>query len=320
MLIRSILNDAKIGTVRTASNQNRQILNDFINVCSEIAILPERIYYDYFHGEDALMNIVGRSLAKDYPLTLHKGFNKSPNFFTTSVKSIKLGDIIEQATKKKFIVGANYFPKYSFESYRQLCHIVLAMTFAKYDVKSLYKEHIIYTLISVMFRLYHVYDNGQFNVNVMDVAKMLSEVLDGDTVQFDVIANQYGFLYRESDVRTRYTSIKRKPTCADDLTECFTEGMTQTEKKEAIMKWWCCGSTTARNYMKKYGLTDDKYTRSDYKELHEHIDEAVDEVVEAVSEHIDEATDNVIEHLSEIRNDIRNLHQSFSDKYKNQIQ
>ena len=319
MLIRSILNDAKIGTVRTASNQNRQILNDFINICSEIAI-PERIYYDYFRGDDALMNIVGRSLVTDYPLTVHRGFNKSPDFFVTSVKSIKLGDIIEQATKKKFVVGTNFFPKYSFESYRQLCHIVLAMTFAKYDVKSLYKEHIIYTLISVMFRLFHVYDNGKFIVNVMDVAKMLSEVLDSDTVQFDVIANQYGFLYKESDVRTRYTSIKRKPTCADDLTECFTEGMTQTEKKEAIMKWWRCGERTARKYMQLYGLTDDKYCRSDYKELHAHIDEAVDEVVEAVSEHIDEATDNVIEHLSEIRNDIRNLHQSFSDKYKNQIQ
>ena len=182
MLIRSILNDANLGTVRTASNQNRQILNDLINVCSsELAIQPERIYYDYFRGEDALMIIVGRSLVKDYPLTVHRGFNKSPDFFVTSVKSVKLGDIIEAATKKKFVVGTNFFPKYSFESYRQLCHIVLAMTFAKYDVKSLYKEHLIYTLISVMFRLFHVYDNGKFIVNVMDVAKMLSEVLDSDT-------------------------------------------------------------------------------------------------------------------------------------------
>lgn len=308
MNIRNLLSAEKNGLTESTSKQIREIINDFFNACNVTS--PEQIFNDYWRGDDSIMYKVGKLLAKDYPLTLHNGFNQSSTFFVTSVKSIKLGDIIEQATHKKFVVGETYFPKYTFESYRQLSHIVLAMTFAKYDVTSLYKEHIIFTLLSVMFRLFKVYDNGQWLVNTMDVARLLTEVIDMDMVQFDYIANQYHFRYNDS-VRT-YTlkEVKRKPTCADDLTSCFKDGMTQTEKKEAIMKWWRCSSATARRYMKQFNLTDDKYCRSDYKELHAHIDEAVDEVVEAVSEHIDEATDNVIEHLSEIRNDIRNLHQS----------
>ena len=86
--------------------------------------------------------------------------------------------------------------------------------------------------------------------------------------------------------------------------------MTQTEKKEAIMKWWRCGGSTARRYMQQFGLTDDTYTRTDYKEvkeLHEHIDDAVDEIADEikvksseviarindVSEQIDEQTETL---------------------------
>ena len=253
------------------------------------------------------MNKVGRWLAKDYPLTVHNGYNRTNTFFVTSVKYIKLGDIIETVTKKKFVVGESFFKKYNFESFRQLSHIVLAMTFAKYDVTSLYKEHIIFTLLAVMFRLYRVYENGQWLVNTMDVARLLTEVMDMDTVQFDQIATQYDFKYSDSVVRTRAINIKRKPTCAEDLTSCFADGMTQTEKKAAVMKWWRCGERTARKYMQQFGLTDCKYTRSDYKEVHEHIDEAV----EAVHEHIDEATDAITEKLSIIQDGIINLQQKF---------
>ena len=85
--------------------------------------------------------------------------------------------------------------------------------------------------------------------------------------------------------------------------------MTQTEKKEAIMKWWRCGGSTARRYMQQFGLTDDTYTRTDYKELHEHIDDAVDDIADEikiqsseviarindVSEQIDEQTETLRE-------------------------
>ena len=314
MNIRNLLSTEKTGLTASTSNEIRNVLNEYFNACQTTA--PAEIFNEYWRGDDSIMNNVGKWLVKDYPLIIHNGFNQSNTFFVTSVKSVKLGDIIEAATKKKFVVGESYFPKYTFESYRQLSHIVLAMTFAKYDVSSLYKEHIIYTLLSVMFRLFKVYENSQWLVNVMDVARLLTEVLDMDMVQFDYIATQYGFKY-ESTARTRKPSIKRKPTCVEDLTSCFSEGMTQTEKKEAIMKWWRCGSSTARRYMKQFGLTDDKYCRSDFKEIHEHIEEAI--------ETFDEATDTIIaridrtaEQLSIIQDGIWNIQQTFTDKYKNQ--
>ena len=95
---------------------------------------------------------------------------------------------------------------------------------------------------------------------------------------------KYGFGYTPEIKRTRQ-SFKKRPTCADDLISCFEDGMTQTQKKEAIMKWWKCGSTTARKYMSDFGLSDNKYTRTDYKEvkdLHEHIDDAVDEIADEI--------------------------------------
>ncbi len=295
MQIRNLLFSEKTGLTESASDQIRDVINEFFNDCTTSA--PDKIYKNYWRGDDSIMNKVGKSLVTDYPLKVHDGFYRTNTFFVTSIKSIKLGDIIEQASKKSFVVGESFFKKYSFESYRQLSHIVLAMTFVKYDVTSLYKEHIIFTLLAVMFRLYRVYENGQWLVNTMDVARLLTEVMDMDTVQFDLIAKQYGFY--SQDVRTRKLNlldIKRKPTCAEDLTSCFAEGMTQTEKKEAIMKWWRCGSSTARRYMQQFGLSSKKYERSDYKELHEHIDEAV-EAIEAVDEHINEATDAIVEHI-----------------------
>lgn len=315
MCIRNLLATETNGLTESASNQIRDIINDFFNAC--ITTAPDKIYQDYWRGDDSIMNKVGKWLATDYPLTVHYGYNRTNTFFVTSIKYVKLGDIIETVTKKKFVVGESFFKKYTFESFRQLSHIVLAMTFAKYDVTSLYKEHIFFTLLAVMFRLYRVYENGQWLVNTIDVARLLTEVMDMDIVQFDYIATQYGFK-NSSDVRTRTINIKRKPTCAEDLTSCFADGMTQTEKKAAIMKWWRCGERTARKYMQQFGLTDCKYTRSDYKEVHEHIDEAVEavseqinEATDAIVEHIDDATDTITEKLSIIQDGIFNLQQKF---------
>lgn len=328
MTLRTILSTEKLGLTASASKHNSEVLNDFFNKCTWVSSSAQNLYYDYWtaaiHDEDSPMTTVGKSLVSDYPITVHTGFNKSDCFFVTSAKSVKLGDIIEQATKKKFVVGETHFQKYTYDSYRRISYIVISMTLSKYDVSTLHKEHIFYTLLSVLFRLYRVYDdNGQWIVNVMDAARLLSEVLDADTLEFDLIAKQYEFIYRPSEARTRRT--KQKPACLEDLTSCFAEGMTQTEKKEAIMKWWRCGERTARKYMQQFGLTDSKYVRSDYKELHEHIDEAVEAVDEAadnIVEHIDEATDAIVERidrtagrtaeqLSLIQDGIRTLQQSF---------
>ncbi len=79
------------------------------------------------------------------------------------------------------------------------------------------------------------------------------------------------------------------------------------------MKWWRCGERTARKYMSEFGLSEQKYTRTDYKEvkeLHDHIDDAVDEIADEIEirsseviariNDVSEQIDNQTETLREI--------------------
>lgn len=177
------------------------------------------------------------------------------------------------------------------------------MTLEKYDVKTLYKEHIIFTAIASMFYLFRVFDDeGNYIVNVNDITVVLGELLDTDLSTFEQVAKFYNFHVDREEKRTR-AKKKNIPTCVEDLTECFESGMTQTEKKEAIMKWWRCGERTARKYMQQFGLTEKKYERSDYKELHNHIDEATDEICN----HIDEATDKLQQSIGALNDNLVSL-------------
>ncbi len=124
------------------------------------------------------------------------------------------------------------------------------MTISKYDVTSLFMEHIIFSVYATMFYLFRVFDDtGQYIVNVKDCIVVIKEVLNSDISVFENAARYYGFERCPADMKPSRKSLKIKPTCAEDLAKCFTIGMTQTEKKEAIMKWWRCGSSTARHYM-----------------------------------------------------------------------
>lgn len=52
--------------------------------------------------------------------------------------------------------------------------------------------------------------------------------------------------------------------------------------------------------MSEFGLTNDKYTRSDYKELHQHMDDAVEEITDDIklqSSNVITQTHNDTEHI-----------------------
>lgn len=213
-----------------------------------------------------------------------------------------------RAKHKEFVVGKNHL-EYELQRYNVINDIILAMTFSKYDVTTLTKEHILFTCICTMFYYFKAYEGDKWLIQIKDLWQVLQRIYDTDISYFEDLALKFGFGYSPEIKRTRQ-SFKKRPTCADDLIECFEDGMTQTEKKEAIMKWWRCGGSTARRYMQQFGLTDDTYTRTDYKEvkeLHEHIDDAVDEIADEikvksseviarindVSEQIDEQTETL---------------------------
>lgn len=258
------------------------------------------------------MSDIDKSLVDDYPLTIHSGFNTSTKFYCTSAKSVTIANIIScYYEDKEFKIGKNHVQQYELFKFNVLNDIILAMTLSKYDITSLTKEHIIFTCLCTMFRFFKAFDGDTWLINVNDLQQIVPRIYDLDISHFEEIAVKYGFGYTPEIKRTRQ-SFKKRPTCADDLISCFEDGMTQTQKKEAIMKWWKCGSTTARKYMSDFGLSDNKYTRTDYKEvkeLHEHIDDAVDEIADEikiqsseviarindVSEQIDEQTETLRE-------------------------
>ena len=309
MLIKSLIQESLIGRAEQASATNRELMNQFID--DVLNKTPREVYYNWW-GKDSIMSDIDKSLVDDYPLTIHSGFNTSTKFYCTSAKSITIANIISSSYEnQEFIIGKTHIQQYDLNKFNVLNDIILSMTISKYDITSLTKEHIIFTCLCTMFRFFKAFDGDKWLIQISDIQQIWHRICDLDISHYEQIAVQYGFGYTPEIKRTRQ-SFKKRPTCADDLISCFEDGMTQTQKKEAIMKWWKCGSTTARKYMSDFGLTDDTYTRTDYKEakeLHEHIDDAVDEIADEikiqssdviarindVSEQIDEQTETLRE-------------------------
>lgn len=309
MRIKNLIQQSPIGLSNQASATNRELMNQF--VVDTLNKKPHEVYYSWFGKKESLMTEIDNSLIDDYPIIIHNGFNRASHFHLTSCKNITLGDIIQKATHKQFIVGKNHL-EYELQRYTIINDIILAMTFSKYDVSSLTKEHITFICLHTMFFYFKAFNDDKWLVNVNDLQQILPRIYDLDISHYEQIAVQYGFGYSAEIKRTRQ-SFKKRPTCADDLIECFEDGMSQTQKKEAIMKWWRCGGSTARRYMQQFGLTDDTYTRTDYKEvkeLHEHIDDAVDEIADEIKvksseviariNDVSEQIDNQTETLREI--------------------
>lgn len=175
------------------------------------------------------------------------------------------------------------------------------MCLQKYDVGTLTKAHIIFNVIATLFHYFRTFEQGSFTIDLTDISVVLGTILNADESIFTQIAQTYNFAV--IGPRTRAYNCKKRPQCAEDLTACFTPGMSQTEKKEAIMKWWRCGSSTARAYMQQYGLTEKKYAHAgsnkDVQELHAHIDDATDILDEAVCTQIAESTDYQTAQISE---------------------
>ena len=60
------------------------------------------------------------------------------------------------------------------------------MTISKYDVTSLFMEHIIFSIYATMFYLFRVFDdNEQYIVNVKDCIVVIKEVLNTDISIFE---------------------------------------------------------------------------------------------------------------------------------------
>lgn len=114
MLLKDTIQKQAYGLVETISDQNRNLLNDFGSKLEypQVGYTPDRIYYDYWNGDDSPMSKLNQSLAKDYPIIINNGYNHTDSFLTLRVKNVTIGSIIMKRTGKKFQAGRDRFKKY----------------------------------------------------------------------------------------------------------------------------------------------------------------------------------------------------------------
>lgn len=306
MTLKESLNHDYKGLSVSAHQSNLQYLNDYLKQI-EIGYPANNLYYSNWRVKNSPMQKLDKSLITDYPVIVHTGYNKCASYYVNSVGDVTMTNIIQQDFDKSFKLGKKHLT-YNYNSYRYLCAIAVAMIITKYEVKSLFTDHIIFSCLATLYYYYTVYSGSQYTFDKFAVSSAIASMLGTDITVFVNIAEKYNFRYNENAVRTRKDVSRKKPQTLEDLTQCFDDNCTtQTAKKEAIMKWWCCGQATARKYMQQFGLTESKFVRTDYKEIHEHIDivsDAVCEVCEDVRDVCEEMTDVVTEKIDSLNNTV----------------
>ena len=250
------------GQVKEISNYIRQELENYVKLCTNEEASPCRLYYDYW-SKGKIMHKINALLIEKYPIIIRSGHKTKKNFYVNNIGTITMCSIIGTATKGKFVFGKNRIRNYNLKSFQLMVDIAISMLLIKYDAKSLCKEHYVYTVLATMFFYYRVFDENKLIVNVSDVKPILLSVLNSDELHYMDVAKYYKFY--DSHPSNSYNKIKVKPLSKEDFTCCYSEGATQTEKMKAISKWWNCSERTARRYMQDFGLTNQKYVRSDYR-------------------------------------------------------
>jgi hypothetical protein len=138
------------------------------------------------------------------------------------------------------------------------------MTICKYRPETLYREHIIFVCIKVLVTYFYLYDKTGLLVNLKDMAPISKAVLETDINVFYIIAERLGFRYIQHNEVVIGRSLNREQVIA-----MVEPGDSQTTIKKKIMKACPCGERKARNIMRTYGLTNQKFTRKDFKKSSE---------------------------------------------------
>lgn len=206
---------------------------------------------------------VERSLLEDYSIEMVKG-HKPKQLLPSSFLSFKLTDHIEKKYAQKIDFKIHKLLSYDFSIYKALTGISISMTICKYRPETLYREHIIFVCIKVLVTYFYLYDKTGLLVNLKDMAPISKAVLETDINVFYIIAERLGFRYIQHNEVVIGRSLNREQVIA-----MVEPGDSQTTIKKKIMKACPCGERKARNIMRTYGLTNQKFTRKDFKKSSE---------------------------------------------------
>ena len=269
MELRTYLKTNFIGTEKAVHEKVMNEMKDFFDKLESADADPQSIYYTWIKGNRSEMAKIGRILLNEYGIITNPGYYRPrDSTFVTSVKSFNIRDYVRNKYDYTFYFDSSKYHSldYNQNVFYYLAQIGVAMLINKFDVSSLSVEHVMYQVLMTLFSYFRLYEKKEtgciFLIEISDIQPIIRSVLELDKNNFDNLARYFSFYY-DSTIAYKPKALKHanKPTCKEDITECIKDGMTQTQKKEAIMSAWKCGSSTARKYMQLYGLTDTKYAR-----------------------------------------------------------
>lgn len=262
MRLVDVLSKEKRGNVTETS---RKVESTLRNILGEMkrssSILPNQFYNDWFRGRDSVINRLSRILLVSYPVEKVIG-NKTKELFLSSLLSFKLTDYIREHYYQDFDFKNNKLLKYDYHTYFNVSVITVAMLINKYKPETLYNEHIIFICIKVLLTYFTLYERDRYLVKLEDAETVCHQILTTDFDNINKYAEDLGFRSpRKVELNIKRTFSK------DEILELIDPNDSQTTIKNKIMRWCPCGDRKARYLMKKYNLTQSKYTRKDYKEV-----------------------------------------------------
>ena len=297
MILKEYFNyDQTFGGVKEAQIAIREVLNELSKDFEDKALTPRALYFKYF-GNDGAMTAVGHSLIANYPLNCRGAERHSSDFLMTKLRQFNLSDWIAQNNAQSNIIQVGTWKvikKYDRNVYWDICRLGAAMLVQKYGCKTLYPEHLLYEIITLLFRCFKVYDKyeeSSYLIKLDDIYNFYYSLLYQITVEdLNSIAKKFEFeIVDEFVMKVPVYHGKQKPESKEQILELFQDvditTLSQTDIIARIKKWYpLISERTIRRQLAKFGLTNKKYERADYKEIHEHLDEVAADVMMEIAD------------------------------------
>ena len=164
MKLKDILSTEKFGNVAKTSAKNLAILNEIAHEMDNFKGQHPQTYYNkWLRHSDSVIETLSKSLVKDYPLERIYG-DKTKTIFLSSLGTFKLPGYIMTKYNTSIDFKRSILLDYNINMYRELSFFTVAMLVNKYKPESLYKEHIIFLCMKVMFTYFTLYKGNEFLV------------------------------------------------------------------------------------------------------------------------------------------------------------
>ncbi len=260
MKVREYLCTEKYGDVKTTSEINNKILQTILSqMDNPQGLNPSHFYCQWLKGKDSVIDKLAVSLIADYSVECIAGY-RTKQFFVTSLLGNDVRDHIHKMWNFDIDFTKNKLLSYNSQIYLALTSYIVSLTLCKYNIGSLYIEHIIYICVKTMFTFFTIYRGNEFLVDLKDGSKVARAILDGDISVFEENARKLGLKQQKLPER----KPRLNPT-REDIMSFINPEDSQSTIKNKIMKWYCCKDRKARQIMAQLGLTNSRYVRKDFR-------------------------------------------------------